>query len=385
MDDIIEEICRLQGERAALASLVWSSGSIPMSDRAKMLVTENGRVLGTIGGGCLEAELLATCGEVIDANAAHMTKYTMTETQAGENGLNCGGTVRIYTEPIANVGTWEIYDQLHTSMAKRRVCVMATMVGQVLAGTVPSRKMLAYDNGESFGTLGTASADSQIHQTVARVIAKEGGVLIGLELEPDEMDQMGLAGGRAEVFVEPFVPPPQLLVFGGGHVGGEICRLAKSVGFEVIVIDDRPMFANVNRHPLADRCMAAEVDNVFTAIQIDEQSYIVAATRGHQHDEQVVRQAVRTPARYIGMLGSERKKMLMWKKLEQEGGSRSRLDQVFAPIGLNIGADTPEEIAVSVVAELIRVRRGVRKRWKTKVSDPQESGVAAKAAADGNN
>ena len=373
MDDIIEKICELRDERAALASLVWSSGSIPMSDRAKMLVTENGRVFGTIGGGCLEAELLATGGEVIEANTAHMTKYTMTEKQAGENGLNCGGTVRIYTEPLAKSDHVEIYDELRRSVAQRRICVLATLVSPVSSATATTGKMLAYDNGESFGTLGTPSADRQVQDIVARVIAKEGGLLIDLELPPEEMVLLGVADEPAEVFVEPFVPPPRLFVFGGGHVGGEICRLAKSVGFEVIVIDDRPMFANADRHPLADRCMAVEVESLFATSEVDEQSYIVAATRGHQHDEEVVRGAIRTPARYIGMLGSERKKMLMWKKLEEEGGSRGRLDQVYAPIGLNVGADTPEEIAVSVVAELIRVRRGVRKRWKTKVADPQEA------------
>ncbi len=109
-----------------------------------------------------------------------------------------------------------------------------------------------------------------------------------------------------------------------------------------------------------------ELDQVFAQLPIDEQSFIVAATRGHQHDEVVVEQAIRTPARYIGMLGSERKKLLMWKRLEARGFPRQRLDQVYAPIGLNIGADTPEEIAVSVVAELIKVRRGATKQWKTK-------------------
>ena len=109
-----------------------------------------------------------------------------------------------------------------------------------------------------------------------------------------------------------------------------------------------------------------EMDRVFQVLDIDEQSYIVAATRGHQHDEVVVQQAIETPARYIGMLGSERKKMLMWKRIEGRGGHRARLDQVYAPIGINIGADTPEEIGISVAAELIKVRRGARKVWKTK-------------------
>ena len=136
------------------------------------------------------------------------------------------------------------------------------------------------------------------------------------------------------------------------------------------MVDDRPQFANPKRHPEADQWVVGAMDQVFAGLPIDEQSFVIAATRGHQHDEVVVEQAIRTPARYIGMLGSERKKLLMWQRLEARGGARARLDQVYAPVGLNIGADTPEEIAVSVVAELVRVRRGVVKQWKTKTMEP---------------
>jgi xanthine dehydrogenase accessory factor len=136
------------------------------------------------------------------------------------------------------------------------------------------------------------------------------------------------------------------------------------------MVDDRPQFANAKRHPEAAQWVVGDMAQVFAELPIDEQSYVIAATRGHQHDEVVVEQAIRTPARYIGMLGSERKKVLMWQRLEARGGSRARLEQVYAPVGLNIGADTPEEIAVSVVAELVRVRRGAVKQWKTKTMEP---------------
>jgi xanthine dehydrogenase accessory factor len=166
--------------------------------------------------------------------------------------------------------------------------------------------------------------------------------------------------------MEPFLPVPELFVFGGGHVGGEIGRLASNVGFSVTIIDDRPTFADEHRHPDVDRCLVATVDEVFSRFVFDEYSYVVAATRGHQHDEIVVEAAMRTRARYIGMLGSERKKVVLWKRLLERGAPEERLAQVYAPIGLNIGADNPPEIAVSVVAELIELRRGVKKVWKTK-------------------
>ena len=138
------------------------------------------------------------------------------------------------------------------------------------------------------------------------------------------------------------------------------------MGFRVVLIDDRPIFANPERHPQADECLVAGMEEVFADLPIDDQSYIIAATRGHQHDEIVVEGAIKTPARYIGMLGSERKKLILWRRIAERGGDPARLDAVFAPIGFNIGADTPAEIAVSVVAELIEQRRGTPKVWKTK-------------------
>ena len=227
--------------------------------------------------------------------------------------------------------------------------------------------MLLYEGGTRSGTLGLDEADRQVLQHVGKVLKKEGGLVVELQLDASQATVLGLAPDRAaEAFLEPFLPAPVLYVFGGGHVGGQICQLAKNVGFRVVVIDDRPMFANPERHPAADECLVEEMDRAFQVLDLDEQSYIVAATRGHQHDEVVVEQAIGTPARYIGMLGSERKKMLMWKRIEARGGSRERLEQVYAPVGINLGADTPEEIAVSVVAELVKVRRGVKKVWKTK-------------------
>ena len=133
-----------------------------------------------------------------------------------------------------------------------------------------------------------------------------------------------------------------------------------------MLIDDRPAFANAERHPDADECIAGNIEEIFPQLPIDEQSYILALTRGHEQDELVVERAIVSAARYVGMLGSERKKLVLWKRIEERGGSRQKLDGVYAPIGANIGADTPEEIAVSVLAEIIKVRRGLHKVWKTK-------------------
>lgn len=348
LDRLVEETAC--GKPVALASLVWSSGSIPMSDRAKMLVLESGELVGTIGGGCLEADVYAAGQQVLRSGQASDMRYTMTEKQAGESGLNCGGTVRIYTELIDANGAGQLYTKVRQARHDRKGCVLATELnGTARALWDEGRQPLAGAVEDCGNALSADVLDEIIQRGRGRTIAAENG--------------------QREFFVEPFWPDPVLYVFGGGHVGGQVAALAKNVGFRVVLIDDRPAFANRERHPSADTCMAGEILDIFPQLAIDEQSYILALTRGHQYDEVVVEQAVASRARYIGMLGSERKKLLLWKRLLQRGISEPQLERVFAPVGANIGADTPEEIAVSIVAELVKVRRGVRKIWKTKKQD----------------
>jgi xanthine dehydrogenase accessory factor len=346
MDDPILALQGLlsAGEPVALSSLIGSSGSIPMSERAKMIVDAGGRAHGTIGGGCLEAEIHTVARDVLASGRPQSTDYTMTEKQAGEHGLNCGGTVRIYTERI-EPDSGDIFAEVAAARADRSACVLVTPLGG--AG-----RALLHADGRRRGDLDAVPA--------ARL---SSWALTALERERPSLEN----AEAGEFFVEPFTPPPMLYVFGGGHVGGQIARLARNVGFRVILVDDRPYFANPERHPEVDECVADEVDAVFSRVPADDQIYIVAATRGHQHDEIVVEHAIARKARYIGMLGSERKKVILWQRIEARGGDRRRLEEVYAPVGLDIGADTPEEIAVSVVAELIQVRRSERrKRWKTK-------------------
>lgn len=349
MEDPIHTLNGLlsEGQPVALSSLIESSGSIPMSERAKMIVDAGGRAHGTIGGGCLEAEIFTVARDVLASGRPQATDYTMTEKQAGEHGLNCGGTVRIYTERI-DPESAELFGELAAARGDRSPCVLVTGLGE------QGRALLHHD-GRRRGDL--AAVGEERLSSWART---------ALERERSSLQN---AGAR-EFFVEPFTPPPILFVFGGGHVGGQIGRLAKNVGFHVVIVDDRPYFANHERHPEVDECVAGEVAAVFSRLPVDDQIYIVAATRGHQHDEIVVEHAISRRARYIGMLGSERKKMILWQRIEARGGSRDRLEEVYSPVGLDIGADTPEEIAVSVVAELIQVRRSDRrKRWKTKRTD----------------
>jgi xanthine dehydrogenase accessory factor len=253
--DIFEEICKLkrEGKRAALATIINARGSTPSVVAAKMLVREDGSILGTVGGGCVEFDV-----------------------------------------------------------RKRAIAVIQD----------EKPKTYAFD----------------------------------LDQRPDD-DTGLLCGGSVQVFIEPVIPEPRLYIFGAGHVGLNVCKVAALAGFEVIICDDREQYANLKRFPDAREIHAGEMDAVLPELTPNAASYIVIVTRGHRHDLRVLRWALDTPAQYIGMIGSGRKVLAIFQQLEAEGVARESLQRVYAPIGLEISAATPEEIAISIVAELIAIRR----------------------------
>ncbi len=175
-----------------------------------------------------------------------------------------------------------------------------------------------------------------------------------------------VCGGTLEVFIEPVIPPSELFLFGGGHVALSLCKLAHLAGFEVTVIDDRESFANRERFPDASQVIAADFEATTATLRPSASSFVVIVTRGHRDDMRVLGWAVKTPARYVGMIGSRRKVLAVYSELEKAGMERELFERVHAPIGLDIGAVTPEEIAVAIVAEMIAVRRNVSVVGKSK-------------------
>jgi len=166
-----------------------------------------------------------------------------------------------------------------------------------------------------------------------------------------------ICGGDLEVFIEPILPPPTLYIFGGGHISLPLAKIGKLLGFKIAVIDDRAEFANPQRFPEAELTLAGDLKKVFPELKINKSSYIVIITRGHQYDELALEWAVGTQAKYIGMIGSRTKNKAILSHLLAKGIPQELLDKVNAPIGLEIGAQTPEEIAISIMAEIVKVRR----------------------------
>ena len=252
--DLFEEIVKMRraGRRAALATIVHTNGSIPSYESSRMLVREDGSIAGTIGGGCVEAEVWAAAKEVMQKEAPRKMVFNLNNEAKYDNGLICGGTL--------------------------------------------------------------------------------------------------------EVFVEAILPQPMLYVFGGGHVSMAVAKAATAAGFGIGVVDDRETFANQERFPMAQEIYTSYED-AFEKIHPNAASYLVIVTRGHKEDMRVLAWAVRTEARYVGMIGSKRKVLSVYKALENEGYKPEEFVRVYAPMGLEIGALSPEEIAVSIAAELVAVRR----------------------------
>ncbi len=252
----------------------------------------------------------------------------------------------------------DIYEAIASLRRRGEKAVLATIVST--RGSAPRKegaKMLVQTNGKIVGTVGGGSLEHQIYKEALKLIEGSESHLAHFELTNEDASKEGmLCGGIVDVFIEPIKPLPMLLIFGGGHISFSLARIGKMVDFRVVVIDDRPEFANAERFPEADETIAEDMTSVMQRLDINSSSYIVIVTRGHQNDTQVLEWAVATPAAYVGMIGSKRKIQTIFSYLKTKGITQEQLDRVHSPIGLPIGAETPEEIAVSIMAEIIQVR-----------------------------
>jgi xanthine dehydrogenase accessory factor len=253
----------------------------------------------------------------------------------------------------------DIYEQIVQLRREGRRGAVATIVN--VRGSIPSfrtAKMLVRDDGSIVGTIGGGCVEADVWQAAREVMESEKPRTLTFDLNQDPKYDTGLVcGGTLEIFIEPILPPALLYLFGAGHVAQSVCKVASLAGFEAIVVDDRSSYATQERFPAAREIHALDFDEAMSKLEPNESSYIVIVTRGHRDDMHILRWAVQTRARYIGMIGSKRKVIGIFKTLREEGLSSDLFERVHAPVGLDIGAVTPEEIAVAITAELIAVRR----------------------------
>ena len=334
------------GRPCVLATVVRTKGSTPQKAGAMLLVRDDGSGLGTLGGGCVEGDIWFAAQEMLRQEGGPEFKdYYLNEDIAARDGLVCGGTMYFYLEPLRRSDDFlPLGDEILEAYDGGEPVSLATIVNSPRRPELLGAKLLLRADGTVSGTLGAPALDAPALATARRIA--------------DIGNTESITADGAEIFVEGFTTPPTLVMVGGGHVGKATADLANLLGYRVYVVDDRPEFANEERFPYAEQVVVAPYHQWAEHLSINVNSFLVVATRGHRFDDMALESALKTRARYIGLLGSRRKTLMIYRRLMEQGVAKERIREVYAPVGLNIGALTPEELAVSIMSEIIMVRRG---------------------------
>jgi len=311
-------------------------------------------IAGTVGGGKVEAKMIDEAAKSLGTPGSRVFRFVLGKTPEDEDGI-CGGVVEYLIETFDKTAL-PLFRELSAIVGRNEGGVLVSL----LAPGGPPRK-INLANAEQIGRVCTAhqqpldAKGCGVQCTPYQF--SEDAVAAVKELAATGNPGIRVSAGGVEAFVEPLAQAPTVILCGAGHLSYYIARYAKSVHFRVVVYDERDEYANHERFPEADTVIAADFEGIFDRVHIDEGSYVVIVTRGHQRDQIVLEQAVRTKARYIGMIGSRQKTRLLLQKLKDKGIPSALLDRVYSPIGLAIGAVTPQEIALSIVCELVKIRR----------------------------
>ncbi|HEY8171705.1 MAG TPA: XdhC/CoxI family protein, partial [Dehalococcoidia bacterium] len=321
---------------------VDAHGSTPQKVGARLLVRADGSTVGTLGGGCIEAEVLGIAQQAILTGEPATLDFTLNEDIAVDYGLACGGTERILVDPTFRQADLELTRRMLAAASGEQRGIVVSVVD----GEIPTAKKLAlWEDGAVDGDLG------DVHSSAIQVAQRL------LEAPRPKSALLTLAGG-VHVFADVFAEPPEVVIIGGGHVGRAVATVAHTLGYRMTVIDDRTDFANSERFPEAHKVVAGDIEEAIDSHHTNRNSAIVIVTRGHKYDYQALSAAARSKAGYIGLMGSRRKVALIYRQLLRDGVPEERLRDIHAPIGLDIGAISPEEIAVSIMAEITMDRLG---------------------------
>lgn len=331
-----------EGESIVAATIFDKAGSTPRSSGSKMVVRSDGSIIGTIGGGRLEADVIARAAEVFRSRRHAFQRFDLTGEDAAGMAMICGGQGEILLDYLdgGDAVNTDVYREAAAILDQGGKGWLITSLCRADGESFPARQQcLIRHDGSTVGKLdGTPSF-------IAQLLSGPGRLAIHAE-----------ARGERRFLVEPIRHGGTVLIFGAGHVSQRIAPLAETVGFKTVVLDDRAEFASRARFAEPTELMLLSSFSPLPRLEIDENSYLVIVTRGHLHDKVVLEQALRTNAGYIGMIGSRRKRDKVYEALRAGGFTQGELERVHSPIGTEIKAETPEEIAVSIVGELIKVR-----------------------------
>lgn len=336
------------GNDMVIATVVKTSGSAPQKPGAKLLVRADGSGVGTLGGGCVEGDIWFAASQLLKSDgSAEMRDYELNEDLAAQDGLVCGGTMYFLLDPVRKEAeASDFNDEVIAAYEGGAPVAVASLMNVPLGSElVVGSKLLVRENGSSAGSLGDEKLDANAMNEARRLMAMGKNDYITAE-------------SGAEFFIEAYTTPPTLVLAGGGHVSKAISNIASTLGFRIFVIDDREEFSSPERFPEAEQTVVSDYGSAFEKLPIDTNSFIVIATRGHRYDASATASAMRSPASYVGLLGSKRKTILIFEELFAQGFTMEEVQSVRSPIGLNISARTPEEIALSIMSEIVGFRLG---------------------------
>jgi xanthine dehydrogenase accessory factor len=337
LDDLEREM--RAGRPVAYTALVETRGSTPQKAGATMLVYPDGSQSGTLGGGCVEAEVKRHAQRLIDAGQTELLTFQLDDNYGWDDGLICGGRMKMLVDPLRPGDDLSYYQILNQRLQSGFAVTEAVIVDQEAAGGgTNGDRFLIGPNGELLAARGVSPMPAAVREGIRPI---------------RQRPRAYVARGVSYL---PLLERCRLLIVGAGHVGQKVAELAAEVDFDVWVVDDREEYANAQRFPKAGRLVVGPIDTALSGLEIDERTYCLIVTRGHNHDEEALYHLAETGAAYVGMIGSRRKIKLIFDDLLAEGISREALERVYAPLGIDIGSQTVAEISVSIVAELIAHR-----------------------------
>jgi len=348
MRDVLTDVERWHaaGERIALATVVSVTGSAPRGLGATLAVSERGEISGSVSGGCVEPAVIEEGMRAIRTGTPKLLKFGITEEQNVEQiGLSCGGEIRVFVERLGN------YAPLAQAIHEDRQIARATVIAATASAPVAlGAELIVPEQGESIGTLGNPSLDT-----------RAAGDLRGHLLRTGESETQTYPledGESAEVFYAVYPAPPTLVIVGAGHISIPLTRIAKVLGYKVVVIDAREAFATRERLPEADSLLVEWPDEAMAHLPISSATAVAVLTHDNKFDVPALKAAVNSPAGYVGAIGSRGTREGRNDRLREEGVTDEQIGRIYGPIGLDIGARTPEEIALAIMAQVVAARRG---------------------------
>lgn len=357
--EIFEEIRNaLQEEEEILvATIISTTGSTPAAELSKMIVRNQGlTTVGTIGGGCLEAEVITWARDLYGRKEARVKTFHLNEDNA-ETGLICGGSLEVLIEPI-DQSFLPVLEQVMDTKSQGEDGALVT----ILQNNSTIAKCFVHGDGITGLPANLNLCAKGLRSAVFMAGASAGGgehcILESARKVLQTREAARFQHEAFEIIIEPVAGQPNLIIFGGGHVSKFVSRFASQVGFRVTIIDDRVAFANKERFPEASEVVCDDFLKAIDRLKITSNTYIAIITRGHKFDEVILERLIHSNAKYIGVIGSKRKILTAYRHYLHKGIPREAMERIHAPIGIDIGAVTAEEIGISIVAELVWVRRG---------------------------